>query len=190
MKLVLLNGPQCCGTRRLVGVDVSHWNPHILHLSGMIQKLFTGCLLVTGPVSAWSVSVVDPRPLNAICGGVFHKRCCIGAAGVVPDGLDVLVFWEVLGEMVAVTGNDVNHSTGNVRRVKYLHKLHSHLGLNSILVSIDLTKHFFFTNSSHHRVYTTPLIKLPSWSWDRTTVFWFSFFYSFFPLSSLVRYVW
>ena len=86
----------------------------------MIEQLLAGSLFITGPVSTRSLTIVDPSPLHIVCRRVLDKLSRRGTAAVVPDRLDVLVFGEVLGQVVAVTGDDVDHSTGNVGRVKHL----------------------------------------------------------------------
>jgi len=107
--------------RRLVGIDVSHRNPDILDLCGMVEKLLTGRLFVTGPVSTRPLSVVNPSPLDTVGRCVLNKSGCLGTAAVIPDRLDILVFCEVLGQVVAVAGDYVNNPAGYIGRVKYLH---------------------------------------------------------------------
>ena len=55
---------------------------------------------------------------------------------MVPDGLHILVFGEVLGQVVAVSGDDVNHSTWYIGCVKYLQKSFRRGGLKSIWVPL------------------------------------------------------
>lgn len=98
---------------------VSHWYPYILHLDGMVKKLFALPLFSIGPISG--NAVIYPGPLEVGSRGPLHKHGSL-CGSKVPHGLNVVVLGEVLGQMFFVTGEDVDHAPRKVGGVKYLKK--------------------------------------------------------------------
>ena len=47
----------------LVGIDVTHWDPDVLDLSGMVEELLASRLSIRRPVT---LPIVHPGPLDTV----------------------------------------------------------------------------------------------------------------------------
>ena len=79
----------------------------VLDLGGVAQELVALPLAVVEPVPV--LAVVDPGPLDAVSRGVLDELGA-GVGAEVPNALDVLVFGQVLGQVVVVPGQDVDNA--------------------------------------------------------------------------------
>ena len=97
--------------------DIAHRYPDIFDLDSVVEKLLPLALLRRRPVP--HLAVVHPGTLDVIGRRVLHKLGALCGAKV-PHGLNILVLGQVLGQVVTIPGQDVDHAAGQVRRVKNL----------------------------------------------------------------------
>lgn len=89
--------------------DVSHGEPDVLGLGGVIEELLALALLCSGPVSA--PAPVHPGPLHIDRTRGLDKLTA-GLGSEIPDRVDILVLGQVLGHVVPGARQDVDHAAG------------------------------------------------------------------------------
>ena len=92
-----INCSSCYITVSSVCKDVSHGEPDVLGLGGVIEELLALALLLSCPVSA--LAPVHPGPLHVdrTCG---LDKLAAGLGAEIPDRVDILVLGQVLGHVV------------------------------------------------------------------------------------------
>lgn len=109
------------GSSNSVGIDFPHWNPDVFDLDRVVEELFALTMFCSRPISCF-LTVVDPCPLDILSRHVLNKLWPL-CWSEVPDRLDVLMFGQVLGQVVALTCDDVDDPTWQVRCVKHLKQI-------------------------------------------------------------------
>ena len=118
---------------------VADRKPHVLALDRLEAELLALALRVVKPVAR--LAIVDPRALHVLRSGKLdiaralhpsetqvasdseeERTYLLGAK--VPHALHVVVLDECARQSVAVAGHNVDHTAGQIRRVKHLQHCH------------------------------------------------------------------
>mmetsp|Transcript_22622 Transcript_22622/g.52697 ORF Transcript_22622/g.52697 Transcript_22622/m.52697 type:complete len:615 (+) Transcript_22622:67-1911(+) len=106
--------------------DLAHGDPDVFALDSLDKELLALALLVVHPVAR--NAVVAPGALDVEGRGVLDKLRASDSA-VVPHGLDVLVLRQVLGQVLAVAGYNVDDAAGQVGGVEHLVQVNGRQGV-------------------------------------------------------------
>ena len=89
----------------------------MLDFGSVVEKFLTLTLLRARPIAR--LAVVHPGALQVFGGAVFHKSRTLSIAKV-PHRINVHVFGQVLGQMVAVARENVDHTPREVGSLENL----------------------------------------------------------------------
>ncbi len=92
-----------------VGKDVAHGQPDVLDLNGLIQELIALSLIILEPISRFAK--VNPGSLYVDGRRVLNEFGALGRAEV-PHRVDILVLGQVLGDVIPLSSQDVDNTSG------------------------------------------------------------------------------